>query len=191
MSFSKICFRDVGAICGLIVGAFHPLRNLFIGSKAIFNPFFESARTIGAGYLPAVLLVLAGSLIPSSPSASVEPSSSQESKKSENIAFVKQIATIYTSRFLLTPLIGFSIIRFLKKLDHPILSFLLKDPILIFVLLLESCMPSAQNSTVILQLAGRPGSAAKMARVLLSIYVLGVPAMSFWIASILKETALL
>ena len=54
----------LGSLFGLLFGAIPFLRNLFVHSNGILNPIFEAVRTIGSGYLPAVLLVLAGSLIP-------------------------------------------------------------------------------------------------------------------------------
>ena len=40
------------------------IRNNLVSKTGLFNPAFEAVRTIGTGYLPAVLLILAGSLIP-------------------------------------------------------------------------------------------------------------------------------
>jgi auxin efflux carrier family protein len=174
----------LGSIFGLLVGI-SPFRDLFLKPTGMLNPLFESCRTIGAGYLPAVLLVLAGSLLPPPTPATLSDPKPKPEGSSENLNFAKQIFSIYAARFFITPMIGFTLIKFLKN-ANPMFAALLSDKILLMVLLLETCMPSAQNSTVILQLAGNSSAAAKMARVLLSIYVLGVPAMSYWIASILK-----
>lgn len=48
------------------------------------------------------------------------------------------------------------------------------DPLFIFILLLQGCMPSAQNSVLILQLEKRPQAAASMARLISTIYVLSI-----------------
>ena len=74
----------------------------------------------------------------------------------------------------------------LAMFSNLFLANVLKDEVLCTVLLLEACMPSAQNSTVIYNLQGKNLLAARMARVLMAIYVLGVPAISFWIAKILS-----
>jgi predicted permease len=89
----------------------------------------------------------------------------------------------------LIPTAGFAIIKALKT-RVPALSSILSDPILVFVLLLETAMPSAQNSTVILQLQKKSAAAARVARILLAIYVLGVPAISYWLIKILKYSNL-
>lgn len=62
------------------------------------------------------------------------------------------------------------------------------DKVLLYVLLLETCMPSAQNLTVILQLQGKKKAATQLARVLMLIYVLGVPAITYWLIRILRIT---
>jgi len=57
-------------------------------------------QTLGTAYLPAVLLVLAGSLTPTQDPAeqALEDAKSPEVKKSESRAFFTQIASIYVSR---------------------------------------------------------------------------------------------
>jgi len=89
------------------------------------------------------------------------------------------------ARFFLLPTIGFAVVNYLRT-KVPSLASVLSDPVLIVVLLLETCMPSAQNSTVILNMQGKSLAAAKMARVLMAIYVLGIPAISYWITRILQ-----
>ncbi len=183
----------VGALCGMLVGLVPFLRKLFLPDTGIFNPLFSAAQTLGGGYLPSVLLVLAGSMAPA-PAAPVAttagPAPATTAKATgENAAFIKQIVCIYAARFWLLPTLAFALIAALKKYV-PSLAPLLADPVLIFVLLLESCMPSAQNSTVVLQLAGNPAAAARMAKVLMFIYVLGIPAISYWLVRVLSTTGL-
>jgi len=180
----------LGSIFGVIVGSIPLLRRIFISPTGILNPVFESMRTLGAGYLPAVLLVLAGSLLPSpDASGTAEKSATTESDSKIDIGYIKQIVAIYLARFMLIPTVGFAIIKALKT-RVPALSSILSDPILVFVLLLETAMPSAQNSTVILQLQKKSAAAARIARILLAIYVLGVPAISYWLIKILKYSNL-
>ena len=181
----------LGSIFGVIVGSIPLLRGIFISHTGILNPVFESMRTLGAGYLPAVLLVLAGSLLPSPDASSntVEKSATAVNESKIDIGYIKQIVAIYLARFILIPTAGFAIIKALKT-RVPSLSTILSDPVLVFVLLLETAMPSAQNSTVILQLQKKSAAAARIARILLAIYVLGVPAISYWLIKILKYSSL-
>ena len=177
----------MGSLLGLIVGATQ-LKKLFIPVSGIFHPIFEAARTLGTGYIPAVLLVLAGSLTP----ASKEEEAANPVKVVEGadkFDFVKQVGAIYLARFLLMPTLGFAMLAALKKYV-PSMASVLSDPILVFVLLLQTCMPSAQNSTVILQLQGNRGAAARMAKALMAIYIMGIPAISYWLVKILQITNL-
>ena len=177
----------LGSIAGLAVGACSPLMSM-LQTGGILNPLYEALRTLGAGYLPAVLLVLSGSLIPSPLSAEEKANSATSLKAPENDSPVtgwgstaKEVGAIFASRFLLMPFVGFSLLS--GKV--PFLAAAVRDPLLLFILLLETCMPSAQNLTVILQLQGDRFAAARMARLLLIVYVLGVPAMSFWLSRVL------
>ena len=177
----------MGSLLGLLVGA-TSLKKLFIPVTGIFHPIFEAAKTLGTGYIPSVLLVLAGSLTP--PSKEEEAlTPAKSSGVGENIAFVKQVGAIYMARFLFMPTLGFALLAALRK-SFPSMVPILADPILVFVLLLQTCMPSAQNSTVILQLQGNRGAAARMAKSLMAIYILGIPAISYWLVRILSLTGL-
>ena len=60
------------------------------------------------------------------------------------------------------------------------------DPLLIFVLLLQGCMPSAQNSVLILQLEKRPHAAASMARLISTVYVLSILPIGLLIRALLS-----
>lgn len=171
----------IGSILGLLVGLVPSLKSLFIESSGLFNPLFESLRTIGQGYLPAVLLVLAGSLMPQKSSSEIKSTNASGGN------LIKQVLGVMFARFLITPLVGLTVLRLGKKLFP---SFgLFSDPLLMFVLLLETCMPSAQNSTVVLQLQGNHSLAMKMAQVLFCVYLAGVPFISYWISFMLSETA--
>lgn len=174
------------SLAGLVVGLCPPLTKLMMDKKGLLNPVVEAMRTLGTAYVPAVVLVLAGSLFPSDKDSSAKSESTGSGKKfmGQDLDFVKQIVSIYASRFLLLPAVGFTAVKMAKQYV-PFLAKTLSDEVLVAVLLLEACMPSAQNSTVIYNLQGKNLLAARMARVLMAIYVLGVPAISFWIARIL------
>lgn len=173
------------SLLGLVVGLCPPLVKLMMDKKGLLNPVVEAMRTLGTAYVPAVVLVLAGSLFPSdTESPKTEAKAGGKKFLGQDLDFIKQIVSIYASRFLLLPLVGFSAVKAAKQYV-PFLAKTLSDEVLVVVLLLEACMPSAQNSTVIYNLQGKNLLAARMARVLMAIYVLGVPAISFWIARIL------
>lgn len=187
----------VGSLLGMVVGFVPFLRKFIIHSNGLLNPIFEAMRTLGTAYLPAVLLVLSGSLLQSggSPKPAAAPGTTPAAtteaveKKSEE-SFVLKLAAVYFARFLLMPLVGFSLYKLANQFIPGSKQLFEKDPLLLLVLLLETCMPSAQNTTVILQLQGAKSAAARLARTLMIIYVLGIPAISFWLVKILQLTGL-
>eukprot|EP01038_Epipyxis_sp_PR26KG_P005549 gene5549-7669_t len=181
----------LASIFGMIVG-FVPTLNKFLLHKSGFlNPLFEAMRTLGTAYLPAVLLVLAGSLTMAT--AVVNPATTTDNNTTPSdlkIGLAKQVLAIYFARFFIMPTLSFGLFYQLRRYFPAVKTIFKNDPLLLFVLLLETCMPSAQNTTVILQLIGNKLGAAKLARVLMIVYVLGVPAISFWLVKILEVTKL-
>lgn len=190
----------VGSILGMVVGFVPFLQNIFINSNGILNPIFEAMRTLGAAYLPAVLMVLAGSLsskpaaAPAGGSATAPAAATAAATaaapSTESDGFAMRVASVYIARFLLMPVVSFGLYKLAITYIPATKALFHKDPLLLLVLLLESCMPSAQNTTVILQLQGKKDAATRLARLLMSIYVLGVPAISFWLVKILQLTQL-
>ena len=60
----------------------------------------------------------------------------------------------------------------------------LADPLLLFVLLVASCMPSAQNLIILLQLSQRTQAAAPaFARLLLKLYLYAVLPVTLWVTA--------
>lgn len=178
----------MGSVFGLIVGSIGPLRELFI--NGVLKSVFEAMRTLGAGYLPAVLLVLAGSLISPQPAKDETLKAAVQPTENSRWGFIQQISVVYLCRFLLMPSLLFAIINSLKVVYPSMHAYLQSDKLLLFILLLEACMPSAQNSVTIQQLAGDKEGANMMAKTLLAIYALGTPAITFWLMKILHFTDL-
>lgn len=48
------------------------------------------------------------------------------------------------------------------------------DPLIIFMLMLQTSMPSAQNSVIQLQIANEPEAAGRLARTLFLVYTIGI-----------------
>ena len=89
----------LGSLLGLVVGSVPLLSKQIISASGALNWLFEAMRTLGTAYLPAVLLVLAGSLTPTQDQAEqeAEAAKSPETRKEESRAFITQISTIYVS----------------------------------------------------------------------------------------------
>ena len=193
----------LASIVGLIVGSNAFMSSLFIPGGAIFHSIFEAMRTIGAGYLPSVLMILAGSLVApptkdETQSATGDLTQYQEFKQNFGIgtekgtgrAFMKQVIVTYLCRFLLLPTVAFTGLKSLSIVAPAAYNYLMSQPLLLFVLLLETCMPPAQNSVTIMQLSGDKKGSSMMARTLLVIYALGTPALTFWMMRILGTTGI-
>lgn len=141
----------IAALIGLFIGL-SPLRGTF--SK---SPLFAAIQTLGAGYSPAAVLILAGSL-----SKKVECAEGAiEGLRTRRLAM-----GISFCRYLMMPLLGLWIVRMGRGV--------FRAPFVQLALLLEAVMPPAQNSTLILNLQGKPDAAASMARILLAVYLIGV-----------------
>ena len=183
----------IGSLMGLVVGSIPMLRKQLIPSNGLFNWGFEAMRTLGTAYLPAVLMVLAGSLTPSQEPADIaaDAAKSPATKRKEGAAFLTQISAIYAARFFFMPLAGFALLGACTKYIPAANTLFSADKMLALVLLLETCMPSAQNSTVILQLANKKSAASRMARVLMVIYIAGIPALGAWLSKALLSSNLL
>lgn len=198
----------IASIFGLICGCSRSLSSLFVPPSSLFNPIYEAASTLGNAYLPCVLLILSGSLTATaapSTSSTSSPSSAASStsvpakgssfeqllsKIESNKEFATEVFAVYLAKFLVMPSISFLLVALLNRHVPAAAQLFRTDPMLLYVLLLETCMPSAQNLTVILQLQGKKKAATRLARVLMIIYFFGVPAITYWLVRILHLTKL-
>lgn len=152
----------IACVCGLLIGATPPLARLLLPSAAGAPsplPLYRCLENLGRAYSPAALLVLAGSL--------AAPCSRERPRRGELGHRFTHVLAVSVARFVLVPICSFGL---LQAALH--VGLLPPDPLRDFILLLQSCMPSAQNAVLALQVDGEPARAARMARVLLAIYLL-------------------
>ena len=160
----------MGSILGVIVGSNAFLRKLMLTSKGILAPLHGAMSTFGSAYLPAAILVLAGSLVTKAKTSSNNDRNDDSSQTSSSSLHPKTIMTLLVSRFLLSPLMAISVVRLLSWTNLLPMQNPRTLAILTFTLLMEGCMPPAQNSVIILQLDGKTERAAKMAKILTVMY---------------------
>ena len=158
----------IGSITGIMIGSSPILRGLFLNAGAPLAPVFGALRTFGVAYLPAAILVLAGSLVKKD--ASTSTSASPESPSDS--VHPKTIIALLFSRFILSPMLALATVRLLSFANLLPVDNARTLAIVTFTLLMEGCMPPAQNSVIMLQLAEKKGRAAKMAKLLTVIYAL-------------------
>lgn len=178
----------VGSILGVVIGSSSMLRDLMLAPRGALAPLFGAANTFGVAYLPAAVLVLAGSLAGAKKG---EPSDTAEPPKVASSLTAKTVIAIMMSRFILSPVLAITTVRLLSVLKLlPV-----DDPralaIVTFTLLMEGCMPPAQNSVIILQLDDKKERAAKMAKMLTVIYTLSVVPITLLLSGCLSLSGIL
>ncbi|KAL7580293.1 hypothetical protein ACA910_013023 [Epithemia clementina (nom. ined.)] len=181
----------VGMLFGMLVGANTGLRNFFLNGLAY--PLYSAIYTIGTAYLPAALLVLAGSVASqkkttnkSSTSTAMynddanknnkEQSSSEAATptRTSETSLRRSISTIAMARFILAPCWSLACVWGLNRFHLLGAAGTPARAILSFVILMEGCMPPAQNSVIMLQLVGLTGAASSMAQTLTILYGLAI-----------------
>jgi predicted permease len=171
----------IGCLMGVLVGSIHFLRNLFLHGP--FNPIFTSCKSLGAAYLPAALLVLAGSLVGSK--------ATHETRTTGSKINMKTVLTLFLSRFILAPTVALATMQLLS-ISHVLPT---SNPrslaIITYTMLMEGCMPPAQNSVVMLQLDGKRDRAAKMARLLTIMYTIATGPITLLLSACLARSGIL
>ena len=175
----------IACMCGLVVGAVPPLRALLLppaAGGAAPLPFYSCLQTFGKAYAPAALLVLAGSL--ASADAAKKGGGGTKGDGDGYLRHrVPQLVAISLARFALVPLATAALLAAASAAG-----LVPADPLLHFMLLMQSCMPSAQNSVLALQVRGAPERATLMARMLLVVYVAAAVPLSLLITCFLQAT---
>ena len=175
----------IACVCGLVVGAVPPLRALLLppaAGGAAPLPFYSCLQTFGKAYAPAALLVLAGSL--ASADAATKGGGGAKGDGDGYLRHrVPQLVAISLARFALVPLATAALLAAASAAG-----LVPADPLLHFMLLMQSCMPSAQNSVLALQVRGAPERATLMARMLLVVYVAAAVPLSLLITCFLQAT---
>lgn len=179
----------IGSVGGLLLGI-SPLAKLFLGPAAPLGMLTNAIQTIGSAYTSMGLLVLAGSLALPLPALSAAEKVAEAGEvvrvsKGKAIPIWRQIASVCLVRFCLCPALCLSII--LRSMST---GFIKLDRLMVFVLFLQSCMPSAQNSVLMVQLSGRTADATKLARMLLFIYSLSCIPISILLTLFLQKFSL-
>lgn len=154
----------IGVWMGILVGV-SPFSSLFLSNNAqepaplavVFNSF----QNLGKAASPLAVLVLTCSL------AFGAQKKVQKDGKSTASA-VQKWACVSSARFLVSPVVMICLLHTMAKVG--IIGSREAEPMAWFICLLESVMPPAQNSVVLLQVAGRSDEANQMAKFLFTIY---------------------
>ena len=157
----------IACMCGLVVGAVPPPARAAAAARRRRRgtaSLLLVPADLGKAYAPAALLVLAGS--PASADAATKGGGGARDGDGYLRHRVPQLVAISLARFALVPLATAALLAAASAAG-----LVPADPLLHFMLLMQSCMPSAQNSVLALQVRGAPERATLMARMLLVVYV--------------------
>lgn len=160
-----------------------------------FQNVYEVIQMLGEGTLPIQTLVLAASLV--QPGEGPEPQQQQSGIwsavynffKSSNGIESRAIAVLSIVRFVLAPMSVVLLFKLFSKIA--IFQPILADPILLFVIAVQSVMPSAQNLLIALQLSPQTQAAAPgLARLLLKLYALAILPVTLWVTGFASRLAI-
>lgn len=150
----------IASLAGVLFGC----APSWITAAFMNSPVFAALRTLGTGYGPAAVLVLAGSLAGGSNSGGT-------AKKSHSMPLGRMTLGICLTRYVLMPLFALLLVK-----------IGVGNKLCLLPILIESTMPPAQNGTVILQLEGKSELAQRLATVLAIVYLLGIPLIVVWLS---------
>lgn len=191
----------VASFAAVVVGAIPALRGLLIapGGGAPLGLALAAARSLGAGYAPTAVLVLAGSLAAPAAAAATAPAvaaaagaapvgaatgggavaapfpgSAPPPPAPPGAAAAVQLPVVRLA-------LGVALVRLLLLPAVTLASLsalkaagVVLPPMVQLVILVEAAMPPAQNSVLMLHKEGQPATAAAVARVLLLVYVAAI-----------------
>lgn len=177
----------IGSLAGLVVGLVEPLRHALLGQNGWLRPLYGALNTLGTAYLPAALLVLAGSLV--GKKASSSSTNGETTTRTSSSPSARGLGVIACSRFLVSPALSWTVARVFIQgatwMDGRTAA------IVTFLCLMEGCMPPAQNSVILLQLAGKTDAAAGMAKLLTLLYTAAVVPVTILLTACLSQSGIL
>ncbi|KAJ8601113.1 hypothetical protein CTAYLR_010568 [Chrysophaeum taylorii] len=161
----------VASILGVVAGSNDVVAAAMF--RGIARPLTDSLRLLGSAYLPAVALVLSGTLaralLPSLRAPANRDTPENDDDDVPAIALATRLGLLALCRFVWLPVATVVLLHLGTSLH-----LLADDPLLRFVILMAASMPSAQNAIVILQLSepeDDEAAAPSMARLLALLYL--------------------
>ena len=161
----------VGVLVGMMV-AVTPLCKLFVadasssGRKPLLSPVYNTVVNLGRAASPTSLLVMTSSLAIGAGIG--QRKDLRRKENTSNVGFFVQWLFVSLSRFVLSPLVMLGLLRLANKCD--LVESSSANPMLWFVMVLQSTMPPAQNLVLMLNVADKAEKAGQMAKFLFAIY---------------------
>jgi predicted permease len=230
----------IGSLLGVLVGYTPLLQDLLLGESGVAAPLFGAAQTFASAYLPATILVLAGSMVATDNATNSSSKNSNSSSSSSSTAhaasstiddrpselfddagkpkpsvapalvhyrhgqqqrqpLLRPVLCVALARFVISPVVTGLLVHFLST--HTTLFgnhhgqdgtvvVTRTSAILCFVVLMQGCMPPAQNSVIMLQLSNDRHRAARMTKLLTILYCLAVVPVTIHLSHYLNLTGI-
>jgi hypothetical protein len=162
-----------GVLTGMAL-ALSPLGKLLVSTtpqsnSAALSVVFNSFQNLGRAANPLGLLVLTASLAMGvSTTRSASSTSADDTAKNKNFPALQRWSCVALARFVISPPLMFGLLKGFERLG--LIASSAENPVIWFILLLQSCMPPAQNSVLMLQVADKPDEANRLAQFLFSMY---------------------
>ena len=162
----------VGVISGVAISLLPAsLRGLFVSDpdhKAPLDIVYQSIQKFGRAANPLSLLVLTASLALNSSTTESTSSFGESDDEGLGVRFLSRYICVSIARFIVSPILMYFMMKILNQIG--IMESSKSAPMLWFILLLQSSMPSAQKSVLMLQAAEKGEVANNLAKFLFSIY---------------------
>ena len=103
----------------------------------------------------------------------------------------RTIVSLLACRFLLSPILALTTVRLMTFANLMPVDNARTLAVVTFTLLMEGCMPPAQNSVILLQLADEKERASKMAKLLTVMYSLSAIPVTLLLSVCLSKSGIL
>jgi predicted permease len=164
----------IGVVVGLAI-AMSPLSPLLVGqnnpqqqNQARLAIVYNSFQNLGKTASPLAVLVLTCSLAFGARGTTTINKITSPNDRTRRMHPLRKWACVSFTRLIVSPLVMFGLLHGMARIG--LIGSQHAEPMAWFVCLLESIMPPAQNSVVLLQVAGRSNEAGQMAQFLFSVY---------------------
>ena len=159
----------VGVCTGILIGL-SPFSSLLLSNNqqeaAPLVVIYNSCQNLGKAASPLAVLVLTCSLAFGAQKKSQKTTTDLSSETI--VGPMRKWACVSTARFIVSPMVMLGMLYTMDSMG--IIGTREAEPMLWFTCMLQSVMPPAQNSVVLLQVAGRSDEANQMAKFLFTIY---------------------
>ena len=164
-----------GVLVGMTLASVPVVGKLLVDGDSPLSIAFNSFQNLGRAANPLGLLVLTSSLAmgiatakSNSADGTASPSPPWIATNTKQLSALQRWSCVSLARFVISPPLMLGLLLLFERIG--LIASSANNPVIWFVLLLQSCMPPAQNSVLMLQVADKPEEANRMAQFLFGMY---------------------